>query len=252
MLRCTIMGMRTRRLWGLFGVALTTALFAALPWASEQAFAQSASDNYQVVESQFGNSSSNESCSSEYCASVSIGSDSKTSAASTPEFGQANYSEPLLEMIVIPGDSNLGNLTTEQAGAKTMQVKIRNYLTGGYRLQILGDAPKYQNHTLATSSTPVTSQPGTEQFGINVIENSTPDVGTNPILQPGEGDGTGLVLANYKIPNQFMYVSGQTIAETATNTGGADFTISMIVNISNQTPAGKYSGDFAAVVMPYF
>jgi hypothetical protein len=49
-----------------------------------------------------------------------------------------------------------------------------------------------------------------------------------------------------------MYVSGQTIAETATNTGGADLTISMIVNISNATPAGKYTSDFAAVVMPYF
>lgn len=244
--------MRTRRLWGLFGLALTTALFIALPWVSERAFAQSASDNYQVVESQFGNSSSNESCSSEYCASVSIGNDSKTSAASTPTFGEANYSEPLLEMIVIPGDSNLGTLSTEQTGAKTMQIKIRNYLTGGYRLQIIGDAPKYKDHKLATLSTPGASQPGTEQFGINAIDNSTPDVGANPLLQPGGGDATDSVLANYKIPNQFMYVSGQTIAETSTNTGGADYTISMIANISNQTPAGQYMGDFAAVVMPYF
>lgn len=245
--------MQTRRLWGLSGIALVAALFVVAVLVSGTALAQtSSSNNYQMVESQFGNASSNESCSAGYCASVSIGNDNAGSSATAPEFGEANYSEPLLEMIVIPGESSLGDLTTETTGAKTMQVKIRNYLTGGYRLQIIGDAPTYESHTLATFSTPSASQPGTEQFGINVVANTTPSVGANPILQPGGGDGTALVVDGYKTPNQFKYVSGQTIAETATNTGGADLTISMIVNISNSTPAGKYTSDFAAVVMPYF
>lgn len=246
------MGMQTRRVWGFVGLVLAAALLVSTPLVGGRVLAQSASDNYQMVESQFGNTASNETCSDNYCASVSIGNDNQANSSTAPEFGKADYSEPLLEMIVISGESNLGELTTEKTGTKIMQVKIRNYLTGGYRLQIIGDAPKYQGHTLTTSSSPTASQPGTEQFGINAVENSTPDVGANPVLQPGEGDGTGLVLGNYKIANQFMYVSGQTIAETDTNTGGADYTISMIVNISNQTPAGKYSGDFAAVVMPYF
>lgn len=246
------MVMQTRRLWGFGGLALVAALLVVAIWASGHVLAQSASNNYQIVESQFGNASSNESCSAEYCASVSIGNDSKTSAASTPEFGEVKYNEPLLEMIVVPGESSLGDLTTETTGKKVMQVKIRNYLTGGYRLQILGSAPKYGDNVLDASSTPVASQPGTEQFGINVVANTTPSVGANPVLQPGGGDGLGVVLDNYKIANQFMYVSGQTIAETATNTGGADLTISMIVNISNATPAGKYTSDFSAVVMPYF
>jgi hypothetical protein len=157
----------------------------------------------------------------------------------------------MLEMIVIPGDSNLGELTTEKTGAKTMQVKIRNYLTGGYRLMIVGDSPKYGERKLNTPSTPTDSRAGTEQFGINVVANISPVVGSNPVLQDG-GDATGLVTSNYRISNKFMYVSGQVLAETSTNTGGADYTISMIVNISNSTPAGKYSGDFAAVVVPYF
>lgn len=246
------MVMQTRRLWSFVGLALVAALFVAVPLVSERAFAQSSSNNYQMVESQFGSSSSNETCSSQYCASVSIGNDSQTSPVSTPEFGQVNYSEPMLEMIVIPGESNLGELTTETTGAKVMQVKIRNYQTGGYRLQILGNAPTYGNRTLNTLTTPTDSNPGTEQFGINVVANTTPAVGANPTVQPGGGDATGLVIDNYKIQNKFMYVSGQTIAETAINSGGADYTISMIVNISNQTPAGKYSSDFSAVVMPYF
>lgn len=244
--------MQTNRLWRLSGGALAAALFIVVALVGGSAFAQqSSSDNYQMVESQFGSTSSNESCSDGYCASVSIGNDSGSSAT-TANFGEANYSEPLLEMIVIPGEGNLGQLTTEKAGTKTMQVKIRNYLTGGYRLQLIGDAPKYGGHSLYALPTPTTSQPGKEQFGINLISNTSPSVGVNPIAQPGGGDALGTVLANYKIQNQFMYVNGQTVAETTTNTGGGDYTISMIVNISNKTPAGQYSGDFAAVVLPYF
>lgn len=245
--------MQTRRLWGIRGVvALAAALFVVVVLVGGSAIAQqSSSDNYQMVESQFGSTTTNESCSAGYCAAVSIGNDSGSSAT-TAEFGTANYSEPLLEMIVIPGESNLGELTTEQTGTKTMQVKIRNYLTGGYRLQITGDSPTYDGRALYALPTPTASDPGSEQFGINVVSNTNPSAGANPVAQPGGGDASSTVLTNYKIQNQFMYVSGQTIAETSTNTGGADYTITMMVNISNSTPAGKYTGDFAAVVVPYF
>lgn len=246
------MVMQTRRLWSFVGLALVAALFVVVPWASGQVNAQSASDNYQMVETEFGSTSSNETCSSQYCASVSIGNDSKTSAVTTPEFGEVNYSEPLLEMIVVPGESNLGELTTEHTGSKVMQVKIRNYMTGGYRLQILGDAPKYGDRTLNTLTTPTDSVVGTEQFGINVVANTTPAIGENPAIQPGGGDATDLLMPNYKIQNKFMYMSGDTLAQTQVNTGGADYTITMIVNISSQTPAGQYASDFAAVLIPYF
>jgi len=247
------MVMQTRRLWGFLGLALVAALLVTVPLLGGTAFAQSSSsDNYQMVESQFGNTSANESCSNEYCATVSIGNDGAGSSATSAEFGEAQYSEPLLEMIVIPGESSLGDLTTERTGSKVMQVKIRNYLTGGYRLMIVGDAPKYGNRTLNTLTTPTTSQPGKEQFGINVVANTSPVVGANPKTIPDGADATNLVTSNYRITNQFMYVAGQTIAETTTNSGGAEYTISMIVNISNTTPAGEYASDFAAVVIPYF
>ena len=243
--------MQTKRLWGVAGLALVVALFVAVPLMNGKVFAQgSSSNNYQMVESGFGNTTSNESCSTEYCASVSIGNDSASSAV-VPEFGEAEYSEPLLEVIVVPGESNLGQLTTEHTGSKTMQVKIRNYLTGGYRLMLVGDPPRYGARKLNTPTTPTDSRAGTEQFGVNVVANTQPAVGVNPVLQGG-GDGTPLVTANYSTANKFMYVPGQVLAETQTNSGGAEYTISMIVNISNATPAGKYSGDFAAVVVPNF
>lgn len=247
------MDMQTRRLWrGSAAVLLVALILAGLSLGGTALAQTSSSNNYQMVESQFGNTTAAESCSAGYCATVSIGNDSLASSANAPEFGEANYSEPLLEMIVIPGESNLGELTTETTGTKTMQVKIRNYLTGGYMLQVVGSPPTYEGRPLNAPSTPTAAQPGQEQFGINVVANTSPSVGQNPVLQPGEGNGTDLVTANYKISNQFMYVSGDTVAISPTNSGGADYTITMMVNISNSTPAGQYSGDFAAVVIPYF
>ena len=245
--------MRKRRLGAYAFAALLVALFVGIGTTSHQALAQtSKSPNYQITESEIGNTSGVESCSGNYCTQVTIGDSGQASSASSPEFGEVAYSEPTLEMIVNGGESNMGDLSAERTGTKTISVQIRNYETGGYRLQFIGDPPKYGDHTLAALTNPASSDPGTEQFGINVVANTTPTVGDDPILQPGGGSALGLLTTGYGTPNQFKYVSGQTIAETPTNTGGADLTISMIVNISNSTPAGRYAGDYSAVVMPYF
>lgn len=236
----------------------TLALFGVLSvttWVSTTGvYAQtSSSENYQITESQFGNASSHESCSDQYCARVSIGDDNQASSATSPEFGTIDYSEPMLAMIVEPGVSSLGDLSTERTGTKIMKVKIRNYESGGYMLQLVGTPPKYKDHTLSTSAQSIEPMPGTEQFAINVVANTIPqNVGADPVLQPSEGDGTSLVLPGYNTPNVFKYVNGDTLAISRENSGGADFTITMIVNISNATPAGVYAGDFAAVILPYY
>jgi len=245
--------MQKGHLWGHVLGALLVALVVGVGIFAQQASAEtSTSPNYQMTESEFGNATGVESCSSQYCSQVTVGDDGQSSSASSAEFGTANYSEPLLEMIVTTDGSNLGDLSTERTGTKTMSVKVRNYLSGGYRLMIVGDAPKYGARSLATIATPTVSKPGTEQFGINVVANTTPSVGKNPVLQPGEGDGVDLITADYKVPNLFKYINGDTVALSQQNTGGADFTVTMIVNISNVTPAGHYTGDFAAVIVPYF
>lgn len=246
--------MRKRSFLGLFVMALAGALVAGAATTSSIALAQNpSSNNYQMVESQFGNASSGESCSTEYCARVSIGAEGQASSGTSPEFGEVEYSEPMLEMIVEPGESSLGNLSTERTGTKIMKVKIRNYLSGGYMLQIVGDAPKYKNHNLKTVSGVIEPRPGTEQFGINAVANTVPtDVGANPKFQPSGEDAISLARPGYNTPNVFKYVNGDTIASSQENSGGAEFVITMMVNISNSTPAGLYSGDFAAVILPYY
>lgn len=216
----------------------------------------SKSTNYQTTETQFGASSTQQNCSDQYCARVSIGDGTSggpgASSGSTATFGSITSDQPLLEVIVDPGQSDLGKLDTEHAGTKTMVVRIRSYLSDGYTLQITGSPPKIKNHTLTALSTPTASSPGTEQFGINAVANTSPSVGANLVQVPDDQTSFGEVNDNYKTANQFKYVSGDVVAHSAKSSGQTDFTISMIVNISNSTPAGQYQGDFSAVVIPLY
>jgi len=217
------------------------------------------SPNYQLEESTFDSSSSSESCSGEFCARASIGSISEGGRSasqggeeSTAEFGPITPDQPSLDVIVDPGVSDLGVLDTESTAYKTSIIRVRSYLSNGYFLQITGDPPKYNDYTLATPSTPTASDPGTEQFAINVAPNTTPDVGALPQQRPSSEFSYGYVNPDYLTPNLFMYESTDVVAQSDTESGRTDYTVSMIINISNATPAGRFEGDYSAVVIPSY
>lgn len=243
--------MQKRRLLGyvlLIGLTVSIVIGGA-----STAFAiTSSSNNYQMTETQFG--SSQKSCSGQYCAQTSIGeaTDGKTIASSTAEFQDVIDNEPLLDVVIEAGASNLGVLSTETTATKTTSIKIRNYLTGGYTLQLIGDAPKFGDHTLRTPNEPTASTPGVEQFAVNAVANTAPVVGANPVQVPDNQQTYGLVNTDYHFSNLYKYLSQDVIAHSDKDSGRTDYTISMIVNISSSTPAGKYSGDFMAVVIPSF
>lgn len=244
--------MRKSRFWS-YGVVALLGVFVSGVYLSTQVMAQtSSSENYQITETQFGGGSSIESCSDEYCARSSVGDQGRSSSGSSAELGEAEYTEPLIEIRVTSDASDLGNLSTEHTAYKTMRIQVRNYVTGGYMLQIVGNPPKYEGRSIAALSVPTVSTPGKEQFGINVVKNTTPAVGENPLLQPSEESALSLIKEDYRIPNKFKYADGDVIALSQQDTGGADYTVSMILNISSSTPAGRYSGDFAAVVIPAY
>lgn len=245
--------MRRRRLWRSIVPALVAVLIVI--GGAGTVFAQTAtSPNYQVTETQIGNGASQESCSGSYCARVSIGdiTSGNTMMSNTASFDDNATSEPFLEMIIETGESNLGVLTTEQTATKTTMVKVRSYLSDGYIMQLIGDPPKFQGHTLSTPSVPTLSVPGVEQFAINVVANTSPSVGANPVQVPDSGLPFGAADALYSTPNMFKYSSGEIIARSLTDSGRTDYTISMIVNISSATPAGNYTGDFMTVLMPAY
>lgn len=223
-----------------------------------ETFAQSNSANspsYEASEMEFGSGSEPETCSGQYCAQASIGDMSADGGLqpSSASFGTIpEDSDPLIEVIVDGGASNLGTLSATKTAWKTMTVRIRTYLTDGYTLQITGAPPKYADHTLKTPTTPTASVPGTEQFALNAVHNTSPEVGADPAQIPSDQFSFGEVELDYATPNLFKYVDGDVIASSSVASGRTDYTISIIVNISDATPAGHFSGDYSAMVVPRF
>lgn len=245
---------QTRGLWNYLKAIFLATLLVVLCAGSAMALT-STSNNYQVDETEFNAGGSLNSCSGQYCARASIGDlgdGSASNGATTAAFGSITPDEPLLEVIVDPGESNLGLLNTETTASKTMTVRVRNYLSNGYVLQITGDPPKYENHSLSTSSTLGPATPGTEQFAINAATNTSPAVGANPLQVPSVQTSFGSVEPGYSVPNMFKYVSGDIVARSQSESGRTDYTISMIVNISNSTPAGRFAADYSAIVTPVY
>ncbi len=241
--------------YGLCVLVTSGLALGALVSVSYAQEAPTSSSNFQISEPQFGVNTENETCSGAYCARATIG--SLDAGADEPqrstEFSTIPQdSEPLLEVIVDPGESHLGLLSTTKLSRKTMIVKVRTYMSDGYTLHIYGEAPKYGDHSLNTMNTPASSSPGTEQFGINVIRNNSLGFGADPVQVPSDLMSFGEVAADYGVSDVFKYINGDVVASSVVETGRTDYTVSMIINISNATPAGHYSGDYSAVVVPRF
>lgn len=219
---------------------------------------QSSSTNYSVNDVQIGgNGSATNDCSTNYCSQATIGDTVAGSASSTnysAKFGDDTTDTPLLEVIVEGSNTYLGTLDPGTTYTATHVIKVRSYLSDGYALYISGSAPSQGEHTLKAMSTgcPCTSDPGTEQFGINLAYNTSPSVGAAAIQVPSGQFSFGAVTQNYATSNQFMYNNGDEVASSTTSTGETDYTLSLIVNISNATPAGHYSDSLSAIVVPAY
>ena len=243
---------RLRRGLGKYVKLLLIAVSFVVVGGSGTAMAVTSSSNhYQITETQF-NAGSLQSCSQQYCAQASIGDSASAPKSGAAAFGVTPDNAPVLQMIVEAGPSNLGVLSTETTATKTTTVRIKSHLSDGYVLQVVGDAPKFNGHSLKTPQTPTLSKAGDEQFGINVAQNTAPSVGTAPVQVPAGQALFGAANENYKLSNKFMYLSGDVIAHSLTESGETNYTVSMIVNIASNTPAGRYSGDFAAIVIPSY
>jgi hypothetical protein len=247
--------MRKRGLWRYSKLMLLAVFISAIGMTGTVAADTSSSAHYQVSNTEFNAGLTNQSCSTQYCSQVSIGdlaAGTTASGSNTAKLGGITNSQPELEVVIGTGSSDLGVLSTASTATATTTVQVLSYLSGGYILQIAGDPPSYGTHTLATPSTPTASAMGTEQFGINLAANTTPNIGAIPVQTPSSTTSFGVVNTGYGTSNLFKYSNGDVIAHSSSASGITDYTVSMIINISNNTPAGHYSGDYSAIVTPVF
>ncbi len=236
-------------------IAVLTLMVSAGFVGTATATQTSSSTHYSVTETQFGTGSSLHDCSTSYCAKTSTGDTAVGSASSanySAQLGSNTTDEPLVEVTVTGGNQDLGTVDSTAPGTAIMLIKVRDYLTDGYVMEITGAAPSQGTHTLNTLTTPSTSQPGAEQFGINMVANNNPAIGANPVQVPSGSTSFGTVEDDYITPDLFKYVEGDPVASSSTSSGETDYTMSLIMNVSHVTPAGHYSGTYSAVVVPMY
>ncbi len=222
---------------------------------------QSCSSTYGVSRVDFSSGSSlDTTCSTTYCAAQTLG-DTTAGLTSSPTYAaQTGYNvnrSPSLEMLVNTASVNLGTLTTTTTGTGTATFLVQSYLSSQYVIDTVSPPPQNGSYTVAAPSAPTASAVGTEQFGINLVQNTTAcgapaNFGANPLEVPSASFSYGAAAANYNTCGKFMYQNGSEIAYSNRSTGETDYTISYIFNISNVTPGGQYTMAQQLVAIPTF
>lgn len=161
--------------------------------------------------------------------------------------------EPVLEMTMAGASISLGVLDAVSTKSGSATFSVRTFPASGYVVIVDGVVPRNTTgHTLSALSTSALSQTGVEQFGVNLRDNSTPNVGADAVKMPDSTFAYGAAATGYDAPNNYKYVNGQTIAQSAKGAGQTDYTLSVIVNISANTPAGAYAGLLSLIAVPTF
>ncbi len=223
-------------------IGAATALMLLLPAVATAA--QSSSSSYQVNEVFFGAGGALNNCSANYCSKQSLGETGVGGTSSTNYQARAGFNtdrEPFLQFIVNGTNTDIGVLSTSSTATTTATFSVKNYLSSGYQVVTVSNPPKYNTYTMHNLTTASSSVAGTEQFGINVVANTSPTTfGANPVQVPSGVFSFGAAAPGYNTPNKYKYVPGDTIAYSSTSSGETDFTISYIYNISVVTPGGTY------------
>ena len=222
---------------------------------------QACSSSYAVTHAFFGSGGSLDStCSTSYCAKQALG-ETGVGLTSSPNYqAQAGfnvYRSPYLMMNVNTTNVSLGVLSSTTTATATATFSVEAYLASGYTVETIASPPTYETHTLSALTTPTASSVGTEQFGINLVANTTAcgapaNFGANPVQIPSSSYSYGQASTNYGTCGKFIYNSGDIIANSNKSSGQTNFTISYIANISNVTPAGVYTMNQDLVAIPTF
>lgn len=131
---------------------------------------------------------------------------------------------------------NFGYLTPSLTSAAQSQLLVATNAQSGYTIQLSGSTLTSGNNIVPPLDSGGFSQPGQDQFGLNLVANSDPVVGLN-----AQGPGTGGPVGGYSSPNSFEFNNGSVIASSTNASDLKEYTISYIINISRDQPPGVYA-----------
>ena len=166
-----------------------------------------------------------------FCTGTSItGSNCGTVSGSSVDFGTFSTSSTTTGTSVMAASTNGGS---------------------GYSITINGSTLTCSgcsgSPTIAALSTQTASSTGTAQFGVNLKDNTTPNVGAEV-----SGTGSGTATSNYGTADQFRFVTGDGVASAASSTNANTYTASYIVNVPGSQAAGTYTATMTYICTATF
>ena len=133
--------------------------------------------------------------------------------------------------------SDMGELTSETTLSAQSEMAVGTNASGGFSIFAHGMTMSAGTNTIQALSQPTLSQVGTNQFGINLVANTAPLVGNNPV-----GPWTNAVAAgDYSQPDHYKFISGDEVAYSPNVSLMRKFTVSYIVNASPMLRPGVYT-----------
>ena len=144
--------------------------------------------------------------------------------------------------------TDMGALDAASTLKAQSQMAVGTNASGGFAITANGTPMSAATNVIDSPSIPTESLPGTNQFGINLVENSNPGVGQNP-----EGEFANAIPSpNYSTPNMYMYVPGDVVAYSPNVSLMKKFTVSYILNASPSLRAGVYTSTMTFVASGRF
>ena len=148
------------------------------------------------------------------------------------------YPDQYLTLSVSDTSIDLGTLSEDEAQSASHTMIIDTNAFHGFAVTVSGSTLTSGVNTIdGIGATAASSTPGIEQFGINLVNNATPNIGADPA-------GTapiGSVAGQYGTADKFTLNSGDTIASASSDINQTTYTISYIANIAASTEAGTYT-----------
>lgn len=231
--------------------------------------AQSSSNNYKIEEYYFGTGGEVDASSANFRARQSAGALGVGNSSSPNydlEAGFVTQSDVFLEMVVTGASVEFGTLDynvyssgAAQAGACNCSFYIRTYLSSEYAVVTASQPPTSENGDSLDGMAfgAPSNNAADEQFGINLVANSTPNIGANRVNQPDDSFADGQAAPGYDSPDSFKYGVGDTIARSQATPGNpaigvTDYTISYVAKPAINTPAGFYQMNHDLVAVATF
>lgn len=132
---------------------------------------------------------------------------------------------------------DLGELDPSQTYATQMQLVARTNLQDGYSISVHGAGVTSGNKNIPSLSVPTLSAAGNSQFGLNLVANNSPSIGNN---QDGPGPNAS-INPDYEITDHFVFRSGDTILSTNNVGDYKRYTVSYMLNRSQNQLPGIYA-----------